>query len=44
MLKNSGLKIVGMGVENTIIILPSNGVKNIDLKRRMELLSNIDIM
>ncbi|KRX00899.1 Cyclic nucleotide-binding protein [Pseudocohnilembus persalinus] len=44
LLKNSGLKIVGMGVENTIIILPSNGVKNIDLKRRMELLSNIDIM
>lgn len=42
--KDLGLKIVGMGVENTLIILPSGSQKNMDTKRRLELLSNIDIL
>lgn len=33
-----------MGVENTLIILPSNNVKNMETKKRIELLSNIDIL
>jgi len=41
--QNCGLKIAKPGIENTIIIHPSNADKHKDTLRRLDLLASIDI-
>jgi hypothetical protein len=43
LLKNSGLKLAKTGIENTMILIPSNANKSISTIRRLDLLSTIDI-
>jgi len=43
LLKDSGLKIAKTGIENTMILIPSNTNKQISTIRRLDLLSSIDI-
>ncbi|EGR27820.1 hypothetical protein IMG5_188460 [Ichthyophthirius multifiliis] len=44
LLKNNGLKIAKTGIENTIILYPSESNNNINMLRRLELISSIDIL
>lgn len=41
--KDLGLKIAKTGIENTMILIPSNTNKHITTIRRLDLLSSIDI-
>lgn len=43
LLKNKGLKIAKTGIENTIILIGPNSGKNIDILRKIDLLSSINI-
>jgi len=42
-MKDSGLKIARPGIENTLILHPTGSNKNLDILRRVDLLSSINI-
>lgn len=43
LLKDSGLKIARPGIENTLILHPTGSNQGLDIQRKLDLLSSIDI-
>jgi len=43
LMKDTGLKIARPGIENTLILHPTGSNKNLDILRRVDLLSSINI-